>query len=100
MASVKEMRTRIGSVKSTQKITKALQMVAAAKLRRAQEQVDDVLSHDSLVREAQARADMLIREAEARGDRMLADAEMPGKARRAEAAPESVATPGEGSQAG
>ena len=37
MASVKEMRTRIGSVKSTQKITKALQMVAAAKLRRAQQ---------------------------------------------------------------
>ena len=36
MASVKEMRTRIASVKSTQKITKALQMVAAAKLRRAQ----------------------------------------------------------------
>ncbi len=36
MASVKEMRTRIGSVKSTQKITKAMQMVAAAKLRRAQ----------------------------------------------------------------
>jgi F-type H+-transporting ATPase subunit gamma len=31
------MRTRIGSVKSTQKITKALQMVAAAKLRRAQQ---------------------------------------------------------------
>jgi F-type H+-transporting ATPase subunit gamma len=37
MASVKEMRTRIGSVRSTQKITKALQMVAAAKLRRAQQ---------------------------------------------------------------
>jgi len=37
MASVKEMRTRIGSEKSTQKITKALQMVAAAKLRRAQQ---------------------------------------------------------------
>jgi len=36
MATVKEMRTRIGSVKSTQKITKALQMVAAAKLRRSQ----------------------------------------------------------------
>jgi F-type H+-transporting ATPase subunit gamma len=36
MASVKDMRTRIGAVKSTQKITKALQMVAAAKLRRAQ----------------------------------------------------------------
>jgi len=37
MATVKEMRVRIGSVKSTQKITKALQMVAAAKLRRAQQ---------------------------------------------------------------
>lgn len=36
MASVKEMRNRISSVKATQKITKAMQMVAAAKLRRAQ----------------------------------------------------------------
>ena len=40
MASLKEMRNRIGSVKSTQKITRALQMVAAAKLRRAQEQAE------------------------------------------------------------
>ena len=40
MATVKEMRTRITSVKSTQKITKALQMVAAAKLRRAQAQAE------------------------------------------------------------
>jgi len=37
MASLKEMRSRISSVKATQKITKAMQMVAAAKLRRAQE---------------------------------------------------------------
>jgi F-type H+-transporting ATPase subunit gamma len=37
MASLKEMRNRIKSVESTQKITKALQMVAAAKLRRAQQ---------------------------------------------------------------
>ena len=36
MATVKEMRTRISAVKSTQKITKAMQMVAAAKLRKAQ----------------------------------------------------------------
>src|SRR5215813_1491537 len=36
MASLKEMRNRIGSVKATQKITKAMQMVAAAKLRKAQ----------------------------------------------------------------
>jgi F-type H+-transporting ATPase subunit gamma len=37
MASLKEMRSRIASVKSTQKITKAIQMVAAAKFRRSQE---------------------------------------------------------------
>ena len=37
MPSLKEMRNRIGSVKSTQKITKAMQMVAAAKLRRSQD---------------------------------------------------------------
>ena len=37
MASLKEMRSRISSVKATQKITKAMQMVAAAKLRRSQD---------------------------------------------------------------
>ena len=37
MASLKALKIRIGSVKSTQKITKALKMVAAAKLRRAQQ---------------------------------------------------------------
>jgi F-type H+-transporting ATPase subunit gamma len=36
MPSLKSLRTRIASVKATQKITKAMQMVAAAKLRRAQ----------------------------------------------------------------
>jgi F-type H+-transporting ATPase subunit gamma len=36
MPSLKEFRNRIASVKSTQKITKAMQMVAAAKLKRAQ----------------------------------------------------------------
>ncbi|MBQ5515739.1 MAG: F0F1 ATP synthase subunit gamma, partial [Acetobacter sp.] len=36
MASLKELRARIGSVKSTRKITSAMKMVAAAKLRRAQ----------------------------------------------------------------
>ncbi len=41
MASLKEMRDRIGSVKATQKITKAMQMVAAAKLKRAQEQAEN-----------------------------------------------------------
>ena len=37
MASLKDLRNRISSVKSTQKITKAMQMVAAAKLRKAQD---------------------------------------------------------------
>ena len=37
MPSLKDLRNRIASVKATQKITKAMQMVAAAKLRRAQD---------------------------------------------------------------
>ncbi len=37
MSSLKALKIRINSVKSTQKITKAMKMVAAAKLRRAQE---------------------------------------------------------------
>ena len=55
MASLKELRNRIASVKATQKITKAMQRVAAAKLRRAQlaaeaarpyaERMDAVLSN-------------------------------------------------------
>ena len=40
MASLKDLKNRIDSVKSTQKITKAMQMVAAAKLRRAQENAE------------------------------------------------------------
>jgi len=39
LATLKEIKTRIGGVKSTQKITKAMKMVAAAKLRRAQERI-------------------------------------------------------------
>ena len=37
MPSLKDLKNRIASVKATQKITKAMKMVAAAKLRRAQE---------------------------------------------------------------
>lgn len=47
MASLKEMRDRIGSVKATQKITKAMQMVAAAKLKRAQEQAENARPYAS-----------------------------------------------------
>jgi F-type H+-transporting ATPase subunit gamma len=39
MANLKEIRTKIGSVKNTQKITKAMEMVAASKLRRTQDRM-------------------------------------------------------------
>ena len=39
MAGTKEIRTKIASVKSTQKITKAMQMVATSKMRRAQDRM-------------------------------------------------------------
>ena len=40
MASLDDLKKRISSVKSTQKITKAMKMVAASKLRRAQESAE------------------------------------------------------------
>ena len=40
MASLDDLKKRISSVKSTQKITKAMKMVAAAKLRKAQEMAE------------------------------------------------------------
>ncbi|RJE81638.1 F0F1 ATP synthase subunit gamma [Paracoccus sp. JM45] len=40
MPSLKDLKNRIGSVKNTRKITKAMQMVAAAKLRRAQDSAE------------------------------------------------------------
>jgi F-type H+-transporting ATPase subunit gamma len=39
MASARDLRRRVKSIKSTQQITKAMKMVAAAKLRKAQERV-------------------------------------------------------------
>jgi len=41
MPNLKDLKNRIASVKSTRKITKAMQMVAAAKLRRAQESAEE-----------------------------------------------------------
>jgi F-type H+-transporting ATPase subunit gamma len=45
MPSLKDLRNRIASVKATQKITKAMQMVAAAKLRRAQTAAEQARPH-------------------------------------------------------
>ena len=55
MATLRDIRRRIASVKSTQQITKAMKMVAAAKLRRAQERVVNARPYaerlDALVRQ-------------------------------------------------
>ncbi|MDR2806440.1 MAG: F0F1 ATP synthase subunit gamma [Dysgonamonadaceae bacterium] len=45
MASLKEIKGRIASVKSTQKITSAMKMVASAKLRKAQNKIDNFLPY-------------------------------------------------------
>lgn len=50
MASLKEIRTRISSVKSTQQITKAMKMVAAAKLRRAQDAIEGMRPYASMLK--------------------------------------------------
>ena len=70
MPSLKDLKNRIDSVKSTQKITKAMQMVAAAKLRRAQEAAEAarpyaermgaVLSSLAAVYDGQADAPVLL----------------------------------------
>jgi len=51
MATLRDIRRRIGSVKNTQTITKAMQMVSAAKLRRAQENVLKARPYAGKVRE-------------------------------------------------
>jgi F-type H+-transporting ATPase subunit gamma len=51
MPSLKDIRKRISSVKSTQQITKAMKMVAAAKLRRAQESVQQARPYADKMRD-------------------------------------------------
>jgi F-type H+-transporting ATPase subunit gamma len=50
MASGKEIRTKIGSVKNTQKITRAMQMVAASKLRRTQKTMEASRPYAEMIR--------------------------------------------------
>jgi F-type H+-transporting ATPase subunit gamma len=50
MAGAKEIRTKIASIKSTQKITKAMEMVAASKMRRAQERRRAALPYAEKIR--------------------------------------------------
>ncbi|SDO07597.1 ATP synthase F1 subunit gamma [Alkalicoccus daliensis] len=54
MASLKEIKTRIGSTKKTKQITKAMEMVSAAKLNRAQTKVQNFLPYRDKIREVVA----------------------------------------------
>ena len=49
MANLKDIRDRIKSVKSIQKVTKAMKMVAAAKMRRAQERMEQSRPYSCLL---------------------------------------------------
>jgi len=51
MANLKDIRDRIKSVKSIQKVTKAMKMVAAAKMRRAQENMEQARPYSSRLTE-------------------------------------------------
>ena len=51
MPSLKAIRRRVSSVKSTQQITRAMKMVAAAKLRRAQEAAEQARPYASKLSE-------------------------------------------------
>ena len=51
MPSLKDIRKRIVSVKNTQKITRAMKLVAAAKLRRAQMEMDEFRPYASKYKE-------------------------------------------------
>ena len=50
MAGAKEIRNKIGSVKSTQKITKAMEMVAASKMRRSQDAMEATRPYAEIMR--------------------------------------------------
>jgi F-type H+-transporting ATPase subunit gamma len=50
MANLKEIRTKIGSVKNTQKITKAMEMVAASKMRRTQNKMQETRPYADKIR--------------------------------------------------
>jgi len=52
MSNLKEIRTQIGSVKNTQKITKAMEMVAASKMRRTQQRMQETRPYADRIRTA------------------------------------------------
>jgi F-type H+-transporting ATPase subunit gamma len=56
MASLKDIRSRIGSVKNIRKITRAMEMVAAARLRRAEQRIEHMRPYADAIRRMTSRA--------------------------------------------
>src|SRR4051812_30690410 len=56
MATLKDIRARIGSVKNVQKITRAMEMVAAARLRRAEQRIEHLRPYADAIRRMTGRA--------------------------------------------
>src|SRR5919206_3452373 len=56
MASLKDIRSRIGSVKNIRKITRAMEMVAAARLRRAEQRIEALRPYADALRRMTRRA--------------------------------------------
>ena len=92
MPGTKEIRSKIASVKSTQKITKAMQMVATSKMRRAQERMKQARPYAQKMRNVighltEANPDYrhpFLRDARAQGDRRHRHLHRPRPRRRAE----------------
>src|SRR5215216_5161374 len=56
MASLKDIKSRIGSVKNIRKITRAMEMVAAARLRRAEQRIESLRPYADAIRRMTRRA--------------------------------------------
>src|SRR5918998_2539121 len=56
MATLKDIRSRISSVKNIKKITRAMEMVAAARLRRAEQRIEELRPYADAIRRMTRRA--------------------------------------------
>lgn len=68
MAGLKELRTRIESIKSTQKITSAMKMVAAARLRKAQMLTESSAAYRANIKSVLVRAAAELKQRQERGE--------------------------------
>ena len=86
VATQKEVRTRISSVKNIQKITRAMEMVAAARLRRAEQRIDHLRPYAQAIRKMTRRvseaAEGIPRHPAARGARGPEEGRGPARHRR------------------